>query len=238
MLSRATQTNEPARCAVLLPVLARLPQPLALLEVGASAGLCLLPDHYGYDYGAAERWASWTERRRCSAARSRRGCRCRRQCRSSSGGRAWISRPATPPILHTRHGWRHWSGRSRPSGWKPEVGTADRGDATAPDHARRSADGQPRPPVRRRTERRNARRLPHRRAWICRRARGAGALCGSCSVAVSVWVSNEVPLVFPDIARTAGPAPDAGRFLLSVNGAPVAWTDPHGAGLDWIAPFG
>lgn len=48
--SRRTQTNEPARCAVLLPILAQLPQPLALLEVGASAGLCLLVDHYGYDY--------------------------------------------------------------------------------------------------------------------------------------------------------------------------------------------
>jgi hypothetical protein len=28
-------------------------QPLALIEVGASAGLCLLPDRYGYDYGRA-----------------------------------------------------------------------------------------------------------------------------------------------------------------------------------------
>jgi len=49
--SRATQTNEAGRCAVLLPVLAALPQPLALLEVGASAGLCLYPDRYAYRYG-------------------------------------------------------------------------------------------------------------------------------------------------------------------------------------------
>lgn len=49
---RRTQTNEPGRCAVLLPLLALLPQPLALLEVGAAAGLCLLPDRYGYRYGA------------------------------------------------------------------------------------------------------------------------------------------------------------------------------------------
>src|SRR5438067_5285358 len=56
MLTRSTQTNEPGRCAALLPVLAPLPQPLALLEVGASAGLCLLPDFYGYDYGGRRRW--------------------------------------------------------------------------------------------------------------------------------------------------------------------------------------
>ncbi|MFC6017177.1 DUF2332 domain-containing protein [Plantactinospora solaniradicis] len=48
---RATQTNEAGRCAVLLPVLAALPQPLALIEVGASAGLCLYPDRYAYRYG-------------------------------------------------------------------------------------------------------------------------------------------------------------------------------------------
>jgi hypothetical protein len=50
MLARRTQTNEPARCATLLPALAQLPPPLALIEVGASAGLTLLVDRYSYDY--------------------------------------------------------------------------------------------------------------------------------------------------------------------------------------------
>ena len=50
MRSRSTQTNEPARCAVLLPALASLSGPLAVLEVGASAGLCLLYDRYRYAY--------------------------------------------------------------------------------------------------------------------------------------------------------------------------------------------
>jgi hypothetical protein len=52
--TRATQTNEVGRCALLLPVLASLPQPLALLEVGASAGLGLFPDRYAYRYGSHE----------------------------------------------------------------------------------------------------------------------------------------------------------------------------------------
>jgi hypothetical protein len=50
MLARRTQTNEPARCATLLPALAMLPPPLAIVEVGASAGLTLLADKYSYDY--------------------------------------------------------------------------------------------------------------------------------------------------------------------------------------------
>lgn len=49
-LTHSTQTNEAKRCAVLLPFLSLLPGPLALVEVGASAGLCLYPDRYAYRY--------------------------------------------------------------------------------------------------------------------------------------------------------------------------------------------
>lgn len=48
--NRSIQTNEPLRCAALLPALAGLDGPLALIEVGASAGLCLYPDRYSYRY--------------------------------------------------------------------------------------------------------------------------------------------------------------------------------------------
>lgn len=47
---RSTQTNEAGRTAVLLPVLAQLSGPLALIEIGPSAGLCLYPDRYSFRY--------------------------------------------------------------------------------------------------------------------------------------------------------------------------------------------
>src|SRR6478735_7745608 len=54
VMSRATQTNEVGRCATLLPSLAAIAategRPLALIEVGASAGLALFPDRYSYEY--------------------------------------------------------------------------------------------------------------------------------------------------------------------------------------------
>ena len=46
VLARGTQTNEARRIGTLLPEILREPGPIALIEVGASAGLCLHPDRY------------------------------------------------------------------------------------------------------------------------------------------------------------------------------------------------
>lgn len=51
IMARATQTNEVGRLATLVPLFARLgPGPLALVEAGSSAGLCLYPDRWSYEW--------------------------------------------------------------------------------------------------------------------------------------------------------------------------------------------
>lgn len=53
--SRSTQTNDPRRCSPLLIALNQIRGPIALIEVGASAGLTVIPDHYSYDWQAKGR---------------------------------------------------------------------------------------------------------------------------------------------------------------------------------------
>ena len=111
VLSRATQTNEAGRCATLLPSLARISaaqgQPLALIEVGASAGLALYPDCYGYEFVASlpeDKGAGGGPRRRRGGGGGRRG---RTGTPRTPGPRGWF-RPA-PGLAHSP-----FCGASRP----------------------------------------------------------------------------------------------------------------------------
>ena len=59
MEHRRVQTNEVRRCAYLLPAFSYIARPigsrpLALIEVGTSAGLNLIWDRYAYDYGTSK----------------------------------------------------------------------------------------------------------------------------------------------------------------------------------------
>jgi len=61
--SKRVQTNEVQRCACLLPAFELVAResrggPLSLIDIGASAGLNLLWDRYGYDYGTGRKYGN------------------------------------------------------------------------------------------------------------------------------------------------------------------------------------
>ncbi|MGV2941265.1 DUF2332 domain-containing protein [Mesobacillus sp. LC4] len=60
--SKIVQTNEVRRCSYLYPIFSRIShltqKPLALIEIGTSAGLQLFVDKYSYTYGTVENFGS------------------------------------------------------------------------------------------------------------------------------------------------------------------------------------
>lgn len=237
MLKRSTQTNEPARCATLLPVLARLPQPLALIEVGASAGLCLLPDCYGYDYDGLlirpREMGTMYPVFRCAASETtplpeamplvawRAGLDLNPVDATDQSQVSWLETLVWPEQTKRLANLR--AALRIAAAYRPRIVKGDlRGDvlqqlcSEAPTdvtlvvfHTAVLAYVADR---------------EERQAF----ARRVTAFC-------SYWISNEGPEGFPEIASRAELTQIPGQFLMSVNGAPVAWTDPHGAALEWIA---
>jgi hypothetical protein len=236
MLSRTTQTNEPARCCVILPLLARLKGPLALLEIGASAGLCLLPDRYGYDYGAIRIAPQGADTGEAPVF----------PCAVTGA----VPLPASVPRIVWRMGidlnpiglhseddaaWLEtlvWPGqeararrlRAAITIAKRDPPTVVKGDllmdlaaliAAAPQDATLVVFHTAVFPYVVPQERRNA------FAETVRNSR-------------AVWISNEAPGLFPDLAKAAPPSSHRGRFLLAQDGIPVAWTSPHGQAMEWF----
>ena len=233
MLTRTTQTNEAGRCATLLPVLARLPQPLALIEVGASAGLCLLPDHYGYDYGRlhiapptpnAPTLACVADAATPVPAAApqivwRAGLDLNPLDPADADQVAWLETliwPGQEHRLATLHRALALATTLRPRIVKGDLLSDDLDTlcAEAPKGATLV--------------------IFHTAVMMYitdlgdrqRFAERAMALCDT-------WICSESAGLFPAIAaRTTQPPP--GRFLMSVNGAPAAWSEFYGSAIDWI----
>lgn len=236
MLSRSTQTNEPARCSVLLPLLARLPQPLALIEVGASAGLCLLPDRYGYDYGAVRIEPPAALRERAPVF----------TCETTG--------PVPFPIALPRVAWRRGLDlepidvRSDDQvGWLETLVWPGQGDRTrllraAIEVARLDPPRIVKGDLRRDLKAllalapRDATRVVYHSGvlqFVTSQAE-RDAFGAMVMNAGAVWISNEARWAFPAGLRDAPEPPRPGRSLLMLNGEGVAWTGPHGQSLDWF----
>jgi len=234
MLERSTQTNEPARCAVLLPALAALPQPLALIEVGASAGLCLLPDLYGYDYGSVRfdpaRAAAAAPIFRCAASANtplpavvpqiawRAGLDLDPQSAAEPRDKEWLEALVWPEQIGRLERLRQAIAVAETA--RPRVVKGD----LRRDLGKLAAEAP-----------REATLVVFHTAVLGYVASAADrqAFADLAGRLADCWIANEAPTVFPEISRQAGPMRRG--FVLSVNAKPVAWTDPHGASMEWIA---
>ena len=231
MRARRTQTNEPARCAALLPALALLPSPLALIEVGASAGLTLLHDKYSYDY-SGYRLAGTDP----GAPVLKCELRAAAPLPAAVPEVAWRAGLDLNPLDVTDDADVRWLQCLL---WPGEAGRRERLDA-AIETARRD------PPALYRGDLLTD--LPGLVAlapggttvvvfhtsvlWYVRpagRARFA-ATVGELGV---TWLSNEIPGVLPSIVA---PVRGAHGSVLVRNGTePLAVADSHGTWLDWLA---
>ncbi|MCZ1009085.1 DUF2332 domain-containing protein [Streptomyces lydicus] len=139
IMQRSPRADEPGHCATLLPLLARLPQPLALLEVGTSAGLCLHPDRYRYRYRYLRRYeddggsgARLTEAEAEAAAET--------EAETETEAEAEAGAPESPLVLECRTGWTadELPGRDRMPRivWRAGIGLDPLDPAAEPDDLR------------------------------------------------------------------------------------------------------
>ena len=236
MRERTTQTNEPARCAVLLPVLARLAQPLALIEVGASAGLCLLPDRYGYDYGGSG--VAPTSGHDATAPVFR--CRANAATPLPAGNVevVWRAGLDLNPLDVTRDADMAWL---QTLVW-PEQQARSRRLADAIAVARRdpprivAGDLLSDLPALAATAPTDATLVIYHTAVLSYVSDAADRAAFADTIAAldAVWICNESPRVMGQRADAAPPPPEPGLFLMSVDGRPVAWTGPHGQSIHWF----
>jgi len=236
MLQRRTQTNEPARCATLLPLLALLPQPLALLEVGASAGLCLLPDRYSYRYNCVDVQSSLS----ADAAPPRFSCATNSQTPIPKGNVevAWRMGLDLEPVSiedDEQVAWLEtlvWPGeenrlallRQAMNVARTDPPTVVQGDLRT-DLPQLAAQAP-----------KDATLVIFHSAVLAYLPSEVDRAEFAKTVAHfdAVWIANESPRVIPGIAERASRLCAPGEFLITQDGKPIACSDPHGRSLRWL----
>jgi hypothetical protein len=228
---RRTQTNEVGRCGVLYPALATLDGPLALLEVGASAGLLLLPDRYRFEYDG--RLAGDLT----SSVKIR------------TAPRGWLPLPSEMPEVIWRAGIdlnpldvtnEHDVAWLRASIWPDETDRLARFEAAvrlaraAPprlvegDLLEGTGDLAAQAPAGSHLVIYHAATLAY--LTEAERDRFRGTLEGLGGT----WVSFEHATVLADVLARAPSSSNTGGFLLSRDGIPLAFGGSHGAWIEWV----
>ncbi|TQF01774.1 DUF2332 domain-containing protein [Kitasatospora acidiphila] len=238
VLTRRTQTNESARCATLLPLLAALPQPLALIEVGASAGLCLYPDRYRYRYDRGEEFGPT-------------GSPVTLPCRTSGPvptprqlpevvWRAGVDLNPLDPADPEDAGWLESLVWPEQTEWLERLRGALGVARTEPAHLVRGDLNE--------TVRQLVAQVPdgatpvvfHSAVLAYLDPQARAQFTRTVRDLPCHWISNEAPGVFPELLdKLPEPAPaDRAAFVLALDEQPVAFTGPHGERLDWFAGHG
>jgi hypothetical protein len=236
ILSHSTQTNEASRCATLLPLICKLDQPIALLEVGASAGLCLYPDRYSYDFGRSQ-----------IIAPSNNGIESPKLVCTAN---AKTPIPTSLPSVVWRAGldlnpldvnnsvqmdwleyliWPEQEARlatlkKAVRMVKQEPSILKKGNLIT-DLAALAA-----------TAPKDATLVVFHSAVLAyvTSEEDKSAFRHTVSSLPGHWISNESPTVFPDIADKVIGVIKNDQFLLSLDGTPVASTGPHGQSINWF----
>ena len=236
MVSRTTQTNEPARCATLLPALARLPQPLALLEVGAAAGLCLLPDYYAYEYGDLRIAPSVSTNVSPPVFPCRAGATTPLPQRNIAV--AWRAGLDLHPVDLGDDAEVRWLEALVWPGEEYRLPRLRGACAIARADPPRVVRGDLRtdlPALASEAPAEATLVVFHTAvlAYVPDAAERA-AFAQTVMESGAVWVANEGPQNIPCTPqRVMNEHPDRDAFLLSVDGSPTAWTDGHGTWIDW-----